>query len=561
MIASYQAFRLHVAHDIKYMNDLSQTSLAARICQGDASLALGSTQQDAVDLINAYLPEAYYGRSEGMFGSAQGQLMCVMALVVWGLVALQELRAATDLATGMLHMFRGQPSSSRMFHGTHIRKKDDKWCLVQISNGRICVVALIALARFGLGLCMLFAGLQFLIYTTALEDLVLNTVALECVLGIDELLFATLAPVSMHNLIVSLEAIPLPPVSHWKGFDLHAGLGSLCITVTIAAAVPIWLFPEVDNLQRARAALCKGNQNFVFGSPVMPPFFAWTTSRAFQPVAENEATFVERSVKSIVDSEPDSEAMVRTHAIPKSIVAMNMGSILGTAWSLETQLSWSTPEAAGRFNPSCTDVLGSAAYPSYVMKILRQTATERLTNLPKNLQSPSSANVTSCEDMKLCCNIDSPCGQHARMLCPQTCGCDDPNSMLLITDPSTGCPQQCQRSQKTVATLSALNCTDVPKEKLVVDPMWQHYANGLLTVSNQSGYPVEPVYVAFKQMRRLMLKHGCDAYEKIKWTIAMDVCEEGERRAISLKTFRHWCPVTCKCSSEAIKTNCPFSCF
>ena len=55
-----------------------------------------------------------------------------------------------------------------------------------------CLV--IFLIRFGVAMALLYYGSLFLIFTVELPELILNAVALEFVLNIDEILFLVLAP-------------------------------------------------------------------------------------------------------------------------------------------------------------------------------------------------------------------------------------------------------------------------------------------------------------------------------------------------------------------------------
>ena len=49
-----------------------------------------------------------------------------------------------------------------------------------------------------------------------------------------------------------------------------------------------------------------------------------------------------------------------------------------------------------------------------------------------------------CTDALPHCNDDTTAGERARMLCPVSCGCHKPNSLLLLDDPLYGCGSVCR---------------------------------------------------------------------------------------------------------------------
>jgi hypothetical protein len=91
-----------------------------------------------------------------------------------------------------------------------------------------------------------------------------NAVALEFVLNIDEVLFASLAPARLRQLYGAVRPLALPSVRTWRGLDLRALLTAAAVFSTLAVAYTSVLVPQRDLLVSARDALCAGDRDFVY---------------------------------------------------------------------------------------------------------------------------------------------------------------------------------------------------------------------------------------------------------------------------------------------------------
>ena len=91
---------------------------------------------------------------------------------------------------------------------------------------RMCFCAMIVATRLVLAILLLYYGSLFLIYEHNLGDLLLNAVALEFVLSVDELMYEVLSPAPIKNLIASAHPLPVRSglLYHktWSGIDTKA---------------------------------------------------------------------------------------------------------------------------------------------------------------------------------------------------------------------------------------------------------------------------------------------------------------------------------------------------
>ena len=113
-------------------------------------------------------------------------------------------------------------------------------------------------------LFLLYQGTQFLVATISIGDLLLNAVALEFVINIDELFYEVLCPLSIQRLIVRMEPFKLKPPREWSGLDLRAPLKSIVTLSMMWFFVSTELVPQQKLLNDVYTALCGGELGVLF---------------------------------------------------------------------------------------------------------------------------------------------------------------------------------------------------------------------------------------------------------------------------------------------------------
>merc|ERR1712157_155582 len=110
-----------------------------------------------------------------------------------------------------------------------------------------------------MGVC----GALYLAATISLGDLLLNALALEIVLSLDELAFEVFAPSSIKALTSLIAPLPRPRSPAWRGLDMKPLAALLVIN---AAVFGVWwsiLRPQPWLLLEARSLLCDGDLDFI----------------------------------------------------------------------------------------------------------------------------------------------------------------------------------------------------------------------------------------------------------------------------------------------------------
>ena len=174
-----EKWRRGLAHDYKHM-DLSETSLASRVCNKDETLIVSTNQANLIGQINAFLSirPAQHEPTE----LRRGILLCMLCIFLWCLYLCNEFRAIGLSFEAILQVPR------------QARTRLEQGRLASISYTRCFVFCCARLVRGMIAGLLLYGGILWLANTTSIKDLVLNAVALGAILEVDEMFFAALMP-------------------------------------------------------------------------------------------------------------------------------------------------------------------------------------------------------------------------------------------------------------------------------------------------------------------------------------------------------------------------------
>ncbi|CAE7292214.1 NLRC3, partial [Symbiodinium microadriaticum] len=131
----------------------------------------------------------------------------------------------------------------------------------QISWGRFGIFLTTSIVRVAVASVLLVAGILWLARTTSISELMLNAVALNAILDVDEFLFNGLTPMKFQHAIQSLTPMTVKYSrrrSEWES-------SVQCITLILTIIVPYMLLvkPFGETMVEVKELLCGGNQSFV----------------------------------------------------------------------------------------------------------------------------------------------------------------------------------------------------------------------------------------------------------------------------------------------------------
>ncbi|CAE7187798.1 unnamed protein product, partial [Symbiodinium necroappetens] len=245
-VGSAKVWRTSIAHDHKY-SDFADTSLVSRVCSGDGALILSTIQATLVTHINSYLGLQERDFAPSMF--EPGVLLCMLCILLWALCVYKEYRRIfLELEAAI-----GIPKSRR----TVFRQN----AFVSISWGRFLMLLVTSLARALIASVLLVAGILWLARTTSIQELMLNAVALNAILDVDEFLFAGMVPIKTQHFIKELQPI------HVRYSRIRSQFETLvhCISLLLLVFTSYFLLlaPLSDTMLSVKHELCGGNQTFV----------------------------------------------------------------------------------------------------------------------------------------------------------------------------------------------------------------------------------------------------------------------------------------------------------
>ena len=190
-------WRRSYAHDYKYM-DLTDTSLASKVCDEDGSLIFSNLQAALVEEINQFLGLQVMEFELGTF--QPGVLLAVLCIFLWNLCVFKELRTIWQLMRVIIYV----PKADVTSFGAEVGR------LEAIARSRFVVMSVVCLGRATIAVVLLIAGSVWLARTTSISELMLNAVALESVLHVDEFLFSSFMPTLIQHAVQNLPAAVVP---------------------------------------------------------------------------------------------------------------------------------------------------------------------------------------------------------------------------------------------------------------------------------------------------------------------------------------------------------------
>jgi len=109
-VAEYASWRRTSAHDVRYMEELTETSMASLVCRGSGRLVQSAIQVQAHDELLGYLGSATNFADSAERSVSPGAFMCLIALLVWSLVCSQDITKAVQLVRIVLALPTGPTS-------------------------------------------------------------------------------------------------------------------------------------------------------------------------------------------------------------------------------------------------------------------------------------------------------------------------------------------------------------------------------------------------------------------------------------------------------------------
>ena len=216
------------------MDKITKRSMAEMVCSSAEGITFGSTQQGDYNSIVSYLGNT----DEVSTLFRPGPLMAIVALIVWSLTIVGELRTTLRAFDAVMRL----PTRGGMPIGVPTGD-GDRLQMQGISAARKLLFGLLQVARFAVATILLVVGGLYLVHTTNVGDLILNMVALEFVLNLDELIFGVMVPQRVKHMIGRVEPLPSSRLPAVCGLDIGSVASTLIAGVSTIAFTGLFVWP------------------------------------------------------------------------------------------------------------------------------------------------------------------------------------------------------------------------------------------------------------------------------------------------------------------------------
>lgn len=130
-----------------------------------------------------------------------GPVLCTIVLIVWSLNISKVIKTCLDFVWSIHHQ------CDKDSHELVLHVNLQRISVERVPRHRLVWAYVLGWIQVVISAWLLVVGAQWLVTTTRASDLVLNAVALTYIMEIDELLFATVVPQQVHDIITNLEPI------------------------------------------------------------------------------------------------------------------------------------------------------------------------------------------------------------------------------------------------------------------------------------------------------------------------------------------------------------------
>ena len=252
-------YRTNIGHDVANLDPYLNVPLAAKVCYGVAGLPF-SFQVDKFEDINTYTH------------GGVGPLLSALCGFLW---FVKERPASSHPPTARATLAGARIATSPIFFQVAVEISstlstlravarlhgqttgvDADGRLTSIGTARLLWFSMVQAVRLLIAAGLCYGGSYFIAHTIALGDLILNCIALEFVLEVDELLYNAFAPMKLKVAMTKAAELDLPPLRTFHGLDLPP-VFRLCSTlVLIGIMVGTNIAPQTQFLTDAGDAMC-----------------------------------------------------------------------------------------------------------------------------------------------------------------------------------------------------------------------------------------------------------------------------------------------------------------
>mmetsp|Transcript_12992 Transcript_12992/g.25510 ORF Transcript_12992/g.25510 Transcript_12992/m.25510 type:complete len:510 (+) Transcript_12992:19-1548(+) len=201
-----------------------------------------SFHQESFDEHGVFQPDMWrhYDRKNELcqIGMTSRFFYCVL-LFVWVTSMLAEFRASAQL----IHQVAQMPLCHQGQDMLRMDEEEKISIIALTRRTRMLMYCFVCIPKIGISMYLLVLGCQWLSATTSFEALVVNTMAMEFVLHVDELLYEAFLPPSYRRQVEDInffiqERQPTPEEEEWREWSTY--VKAFCFLLVGFAVVIVW---------------------------------------------------------------------------------------------------------------------------------------------------------------------------------------------------------------------------------------------------------------------------------------------------------------------------------
>lgn len=231
--------------DFSEWRHLSDLAVQQAVCNKDASLSTSFMQASTFDTFDSYSEELLEGHRI-LAGPFTSWIVCS----AWVLTILKEVGGVLDKSLGVLQCTRLKCKVLELqVFQTAI---SSGFKVLSLPPHRCAWFFAICLIQSVIALSLLIAGLEWLVATTEIVDLLLNGVALSYIMDLDELIYNVFIPTKLSTLIHLLDPLP----ARWDCTLPLRGIFLFFVGVAGLVGTSYLIWGHLEATTAVRDALC-----------------------------------------------------------------------------------------------------------------------------------------------------------------------------------------------------------------------------------------------------------------------------------------------------------------
>lgn len=373
--------------------------------------------------------------------------------------------------------------------------------------------------------------------TTSIEELMLNAVALNAILDVDEFLFAGMTPIKIQHAIQSLK--PIKVKYSRQRSQCESLVHFVTLSILVLLSYYLLLGPLGDTMLAVKNELCGGDQAFVvaYNSDTQQTFGLKTSeTRDYQSLSASEVAVRSHKATS-PETTPGSGPAYLTFSANKDLFEADRTRSMA---------------AESALTPFCIEALTDPSNPRFNDPSMQAMTQVRIDIAALSAGRPDADGCQGLGD--LCDTFDA---RLVRLTCGNTCGCLNPYSSAWFKVEAQGCGTACLK----VAEMRMLNstCQDLPP-----DDNWRKFWTLYPTVlSSFYGRDISGTtfYAEIIQTVNAMISGGCPVLAQSPFEL-MTQASWCQGMSTLFRPLATVCPQTCGCNlaSGELPSYCPPSC-